>query len=227
VTIPVPALDKYTHLGEMGYNQRTLQERLDKFYQDLTALNTIGEILVRSLDQTMAREVLGITGGGVATVTVPAGINASGTADGTTALFGDATWQFVPKTKADIGLSNVDNTSDATKPVSAPQAAALLPKNDLNATGTSTFQNLTVTGSVDFVDGSIPQADIQGLVTDLNNRIAVIASTADVTVSIMYQFKTSNPNAVRPPIPTAAMGVWDLPGSVPPVNALPQDKWLR
>lgn len=36
---------------------------------------------------------------------------------------------IVTLTKTDVGLSSVDNTSDATKPVSAPQAAALQPVN--------------------------------------------------------------------------------------------------
>jgi hypothetical protein len=126
MTIPVPALDKFTHLGELGYNQKTLQERLDKFYQDLTALNTIGEILIRALDQDMARQVLGVTSSGQSTVPIPSGIAATGTPSGTTALFGDGTWQTVTATTAaQIGLGNVDNTSDLNKPVSTATAAAI------------------------------------------------------------------------------------------------------
>lgn len=47
----------------------------------------------------------------------------SGTPDSTKSLRGDNTWAAV--TKAEIGLENVDNTSDVNKPVSIAQAAAI------------------------------------------------------------------------------------------------------
>jgi len=71
---------------------------------------------------------------------VPTAQLGSGTADTTTFLRGDNTWATTPaapvtsvagKTgvvtlvKADIGLTNVDNTSDANKPVSTAQQTAL------------------------------------------------------------------------------------------------------
>ena len=71
---------------------------------------------------------------------VPSAQLGSGTADTTTFLRGDNTWATTPaapvtsvagKTgvvtlvKADVGLTNVDNTSDANKPVSTAQQTAL------------------------------------------------------------------------------------------------------
>jgi hypothetical protein len=54
-------------------------------------------------------------------------------ASGTTAQYwkGNKTWATLDK--AAVGLGNVDNTSDATKPVSTPQQTALNLKADLNA----------------------------------------------------------------------------------------------
>lgn len=73
----------------------------------------------------------------------------SGTADTTTFLRGDNTWASVPaapvtsvagKTgavtlaKSDVGLANVDNTSDANKPVSTAQQTALDSKSNTSIT---------------------------------------------------------------------------------------------
>jgi hypothetical protein len=69
-------------------------------------------------------------------------------AAGTTAQYrrGDKTWQTLDKTA--VGLSNVNNTSDADKPVSTAQAAALATKADSSAgTYTPTLTNVTNTGS--------------------------------------------------------------------------------
>lgn len=54
---------------------------------------------------------------------VPSGQLATGTADTSSYLRGDGTWQQV--NKSTVGLSQVDNTSDASKPVSTATQAAL------------------------------------------------------------------------------------------------------
>jgi hypothetical protein len=60
--------------------------------------------------------------------------------------------------KADVGLSNVDNTSDANKPVSGPQAAALAPKAHTHQIGDVTELTATLAskrGMNDAVDASL------------------------------------------------------------------------
>lgn len=104
--VPQPSLDKFTHLGEMGYNQPTLQERLDKYYQDMTKLNTVGEIIGRALDAEMARSVLGITSSGGELIGVPSELATTGTPSATTALFGDGAWKEI--TLADTTIEPLD-----------------------------------------------------------------------------------------------------------------------
>lgn len=60
---------------------------------------------------------------------------------------GDKTWQTLDKTS--VGLANVDNTSDANKPVSTAQAAAMIAFAVLPAdvaTTSTTFVNVSSTG---------------------------------------------------------------------------------
>jgi hypothetical protein len=76
----------------------------------------------------------------------------TGTPDASTVLHGDGTWTTPAATvapvqsvagktgtvtlaKADVGLSDVDNTTDAAKPVSAATATAIALKQDLSAKG--------------------------------------------------------------------------------------------
>ena len=81
--------------------------------------------------------------GGIAATTVQAALNELDTekepvfASGTTGQYfrGDKSWQTLDK--AAVGLSNVDNTSDTSKPVSTTQQAALDLKQDLDSDLTS------------------------------------------------------------------------------------------
>lgn len=86
--------------------------------------------------------------------------------------------------KGDVGLGNVDDTSDANKPVSTAQAAAIALKVDKNtAIAGSTKTKITydskglVTGGADLVEGDIPSlpASKIGSGTLSDARIPVLA----------------------------------------------------
>jgi len=83
--------------------------------------------------------------------------------------------------KADVGLANVDNTSDADKPVSTAQQTALDTKQAALVSGTTikTVNNQSVLGS-----GNI---QIDGGVTTFNTRTGpVTLSSSDVTTALTY-----------------------------------------
>lgn len=75
----------------------------------------------------------------------------SGTANATTFLRGDRTWTTI--TGAELGLGNVDNTSDLNKPVSTAQQTALNAKQDTLVSGINikTINGVSVLGSGDLV----------------------------------------------------------------------------
>ncbi len=93
-------------------------------------------------------------------------------------------------TKSDVGLANVDNTTDAGKPVSTATQTALdlkAPLANPTFTGTVTLPTGTVTSGM-ILDGAIVNADINasaaiaqskisGLTTDLSSKLALAGGT--------------------------------------------------
>jgi hypothetical protein len=90
------------------------------FSSDLTDATATGRSIVTAVDAAAARTAIGA---GTSSLVI-------GTAAGT-AKAGD----YVP-TKAEVGLSNVDNTSDINKPISSATQTALNAKADTAALGT-------------------------------------------------------------------------------------------
>jgi hypothetical protein len=98
---------------------------------------------------------------------------ASGTASSSTFLRGDQTWASAPVTsvasktgavtlaKADVGLGNVDNTSDANKPISTATQSAL----DGKASSTHAHGNITSSGAIGSTSGQIVVTTTGGVLT--------------------------------------------------------------
>ena len=86
-------------------------------------------------------------------------------------------------TKAMVGLGNVDNTSDANKPISTAQAAGLAPKANPTFAGTTTIEDsLVLNDSVMSFSGqsSIESPIITGLQIFADNTAAAALATGTV-----------------------------------------------
>lgn len=146
------------------------------------AANGIQATDVKSALEELNNNIVGITGGGVVT-----------------GVKGDAETSYrigqVNITKANIGLGNVDNTSDANKPISTATQTALDLKADLTA-----IANF-ITKSVNDLTYYYNKTDIDGKITTINNNISAIPKfaievvenlpTSDISSTTIYIKKTS------------------------------------
>lgn len=146
------------------------------------AANGIQATDVKSALEELNNNIATITGGGVVT-------GVKGDAE-TTYRLGQ-----VNITKANIGLGNVDNTSDANKPVSTATQTALDLKADLTA-----IANF-ITKSVNDLTYYYTKTDIDGKIATINNNISAIPKfaievvenlpTSDISSTTIYIKKTS------------------------------------
>lgn len=134
------------------------------------AANGIQATDVKSALEELNNNIKGITGGGVVT-------GVKGNAE-TTYRLGQ-----VNITKANIGLGNVDNTSDANKPISTATQTALDLKADLTA-----IANF-ITKSVNDLTYYYTKTDIDGKIATINNNISAIPK---FSIEVVENLPTSN-----------------------------------
>ena len=94
---------------------------------------------------------------------------------------------WAPVTKTDVGLGNVDNTSDASKPVSAAQATAIGLKLDATHAGTggAAHANVVAAGASGFMTGA-DKTKLDGVAAgaEVNqNAFATVAVSGQASVS--------------------------------------------
>ena len=102
-------------------------------------------------------------------------------------------------TKSDVGLSDVDNTSDANKPVSSATQTALNGKENTLTKGNLTSTDLTITGGTNSIIGTGVTISLSSLgrirhfsgVGDVTNDISLTANIGDIyfntTSGTVYQ----------------------------------------
>ena len=132
--------------------------------------------------------------------------------------------------KADLGLSDVDNTSDVEKPVSTAGAAALSTKVD-SSDARLTDERIPVDGSVvtlKILDQSVTEAKLSSAVqTKLNNSAGAVSSVAGKTGAVTL-FRTDvglgsvdDTADANKPISIAAQAALDAKYAVP-VSGIPE-----
>ena len=114
--------------------------------------------------------------------------------------------------KADLGLGNVDNTSDVNKPVSTAQQTALDLKVDENAPITgATFTKITYDAKGLVTSGTDAAiADITGLATAIAGLVPYTGATADLNLGTKYLVDNADLNSISP----NDRQLWDSLGTV-------------
>lgn len=109
----------------------------------------------------------------------------------------------VTLTSADVGLTNVDNTSDASKPVSTATATALNSKAPLTGVGASGTWPIDITGAA----ANVPWSGVTGKpaviaegATAADARTAIGAGTSDLALGVTGATALAGDTAFQPPL---------------------------
>jgi len=138
--------------------------------------------------------------------------------------------------KSDVGLSNVDNTSDANKPVSsATQTALNLKANDnavVHNTGAETVAGIKTFSSAPVVpSNSFPESAVTNLVTDLaakatDTTVVHLAGTETITGAKTFSTAPTVPSNSFPESAVTNL-VTDLAGKQPLITAGTTSQYYR
>lgn len=124
-----------------------------------------------------------------------AGIEATIT-PGTTLQYyrGDKTFQTLDKTA--VGLSNVDNTSDANKPVSTAQQTALNAKQDtlVSASNIKTINGTSILGSGNLIVGGSSNPSVVAI--NVLDGTPITGSTLTISTSLLVPANTIATNSI-------------------------------
>jgi hypothetical protein len=122
--------------------------------------------------------------GEAATSAANAAATLAGAVPKTTTVNGHPLVGNIAVTGADLGLGNVNNTSDANKPVSILQASAIAAKQDTLVSGTNikTVGGVSILGSGDLV---ISSGSISGLFIKTSSSAPAFTKTGSNTLSIL------------------------------------------
>lgn len=187
------ALDRYTLLRQMGY-VGTVAEMEDKYFDDLTGLDTIGEQVGKALDASMARTVLGITSSGGSLVGVPDELATTGTPSATTYLSGTGAWStpagMTPQQITDL---NTALSNSATALAAANAATA-------NANNASSIANQAANdAAAALLLANTLASTVSSLTTQVANLTSLLAGKADKikTVQVVLQVGATYPTPVE------------------------------
>lgn len=165
----------------------------------VAALTAFGRSLIDDADAAAARTTLGL--GSIATLSSVANANLANMADASikgrasgagvgapTDLTGAQVKTILALVKGDVGLGNVDNTSDANKPVSTAQQTALNAKADLASpalTGTPTAPTASLgTNTSQIATMAAVNAAVDAARSGLDAKASVrVATTGNISLT--------------------------------------------
>lgn len=175
-----------SRLDESGYHTTA---QLTQMLDYIVSKRDAGELVVLSPYEMMVAELFASSGGGSVPGPPGAGVPAGGEALQVIRKNAfNTTTEWATLTKALVGLSNVDNTSDMNKPVSTMQKLALDEKVDKAELETK----------ADLVGGMVPSAQLpaNALVTDAN--VAAQVNGAQTGAAIDQRITTRATPLVQP-----------------------------
>ena len=112
-------------------------------------------------------------------------------------------------TKAQVGLGNVDNTSDANKPISTATQAALDLKANQSTTYTKTDTDVLLNKKLD-VDTASTTYAVKSTETTVNNHISNKSNPHSVTKAQVGLGNVDNTSDLSKPVSTATQNALDL-----------------